>query len=439
MGNVDQRGFDDQPLAYLTGAEAARLLGVKRQTLYAYASRGLLRSVPQRAGGGRSRLYARADLELLRARRDARAGHGPVAASALRWGEPVLESAISDIAPSGPRYRGHSALDLCARGVAFESVAELLWTGTLPAPAARPRRAADARTSWPPVSVDLPVGALARLLPVGTHSLTALSVVLPLMASRDPGRFDASPAAELLRARTLVQRLAACVGLASGRRMPRLPKSAGVAATMAAALGAGRSARHRRAVDLALVLCADHELNPSTFAARVAASAGADLYACVGAGLATLSGPKHGGACDRVEALLAEVRLPSRAATVVHERARRGEEIPGFGHRLYPGGDPRAPPLLAMARRLGARRASVRAAFALAEAMTRAGREPPTLDLGLTALTAALRLPPGSAAALFAIGRCAGWIAHALEQRAAGYVLRPRARYVGPAATASSP
>src|SRR5439155_21588512 len=101
-----------------------------------------------------------------------------------------------------------------------------------------------------------------------------------------------------------------------------------------------------RALNRALVLSADHELNSSTFAGRVAASVGADVYACVAAALAAFSGPRHGGACDRIEALLAETGRPERAATAIEERRRRGELVPGFGHQLYPGGDPRTPPLL---------------------------------------------------------------------------------------------
>ena len=132
MSRIDQRGFDNQLRdGLVSAAEAVRLLGVKRATLYAYVSRGLVRSVPGESGQGRR--YARSDLLRLQARRDARSGHGPVAAAALRWGEPVLETAISDITVRGPRYAGHDAVELAARGVSFERTAELLWTSTLPA------------------------------------------------------------------------------------------------------------------------------------------------------------------------------------------------------------------------------------------------------------------------------------------------------------------
>jgi citrate synthase len=205
-----------------------------------------------------------------------------------------------------------------------------------------------------------------------------------------------------------------------------------VAAVLARSLGARERPEVLQALNSALVLIADHELNPSSFAARVAASAGADLYASVSAGLATLSGPHHGAFAQRVEALVVETGRPERAAVVVRERTRRGEGVPGFGHPLYSDGDPRATPLLEAAERLGPRSRKLRILLALIEAMRSAGRELPTIDVGMVGLTSALGLPPGSASAIYAIGRAAGWIGHILEQREAGYILRPRAHYVGP-------
>ena len=130
MRDVDQRGFDNQSSDYLSARAAADLLGIKLATLYAYASRGLVASVAGEAG--RARRYLRADLERLRARHDARAGHGAVAAGALRWGEPVLESALTAITDAGALYRGQSAVALAAADTAFERVSELLWTGAMP-------------------------------------------------------------------------------------------------------------------------------------------------------------------------------------------------------------------------------------------------------------------------------------------------------------------
>ncbi|MEW5849525.1 MAG: citrate synthase family protein [Myxococcota bacterium] len=414
MANVDQRS------ELLTAKQAAALLGVKLATLYAYTSRGLVRSTPGERG--RARRYARSDLEQLKARHDARSGHGPVAASALRWGEPVLESALTTMDTRGPIYRGHVASALAERGVSFESVAELLWTGQLPA-----------ATSWRADRAEFPVARVRALLGEASHPFTTLSLVVPALAAQDPARYVSTTEAELARARTLVLRMAASLvpGLDPARVGVAL--SAGsVARTVAVALGAKQGDDVERAINTALILCADHELNPSSFTARIAASSGADLYACVSAALATLSGPLHGGACDRVEALVAETQRPARAADVIHERTRRGEAVPGFGHRLYKHGDPRTPPLLEAARALGHRRGPLQTLLALVDAMRQTGHEAPTVDVGLVALCLALGLPPGSAAALFAVGRSAGWIAHVLEQRTAGFILRPRARYIGP-------
>lgn len=404
MINVDSTIHD--PL--LGACEAARLLGIKLATLYAYASRGLLESVP--SGRGRSRLYPRSAVERLRARRDARAGHGPVAAGALRWGEPVLDTAITAIGPGGPVYRGEPAVALAERGAPFEGVAELLWGCGLvdSGPWADDRRALAllGRVGRPPSVFD------------------ALAAVIPLAAWADSERVVATPARELARARSLIATSVSAVALALGR--PRPPPGP-VASRLAQAIGA--PARAARLVECALVLMADHELNASSFAARVAASTGADLYACVAAAVAALSGPRHGGEAARVQAAIAEARTPRGASGLVAGRVGRQEELPGFGHPLYPDGDPRAALLLGRARVLGASRLAVVDAFVGAAERLRGVR--PNVDVGLVAAARAASADPQAPAALFAIGRLAGWIAHAWEQRAAGHLLRPRARYVG--------
>jgi len=145
--------------------------------------------------------------------------------------------------------------------------------------------------------------------------------------------------------------------------------------------------------------------------------------------------------CDRVEGVIAQltgVRGKAPVARTINEWLARGEQLPGFGHPLYPAGDPRAALLLELAEAHGAASAPAKAAFALLEAMKRGGHPSPTLDAGLVTLCHCLELPAGSAASIFAIGRSAGWVAHALEQRAARYLLRPRARYVPSADTAET-
>ncbi|HKO47500.1 MAG TPA: citrate/2-methylcitrate synthase [Polyangiaceae bacterium] len=402
--------------AWLSSREASDRLEVKLATLYAYASRGLIRSLASEKQGQRARLYASDDVERLRARHAARSGHGPVAAAALRFGEPVLETRISDVGPDGPRYRGQLATDLCRASVSFERVAELLWTGILP----------DAAGS----AADLKCDA-AQLWPLlaGRAPLPKMALLLCALALADEDRHAASDSAEFARARALFHWLAQV----SRARAPRPGAGQRVAGTLLAARRVPQKTNLIDAVDRALVLCAEHELNASTFAARVAASAGADLYACLGAAVNTLSGSAHGGMCDSVEALIATIanaRGKARATRTVNEWLARGEQVPGFGHPLYAAGDPRGALLIEMAEAHGARSEPAKTAFALLEAMKRGGHPPPTLDAGLVTLCHCLELPAGSAASIFAVGRSAGWVAHALEQRHAGYLLRPRARYV---------
>jgi citrate synthase len=403
---------------WLSSREASARLGVKLETLYAYASRGLVTSLP--GDGRRGRLYATGDVERLRTRHVARSGHGPVAASALRFGEPVLETRISQVSAAGLYYRGHSAIALCRRDVGFERVAELLWSGVLPDPGASAKRPALA------LSCDA-----ARLWPLlkGTAALPKMSLLLSTLALSDDDRHGASDSAEHARARAVTRWLAR----APAPRPTQIDrKETRIAALLLRALNAPRSAENLTNVDRALVLSAEHELNASTFAARVAASAGADLYACLAAAVNTLSGSAHGGMCDRVEALIEAIGDKARAARTLREWLARGEQVPGFGHPLYPAGDPRGALLIELARDHGARTDTAHTAFALLDAMERGGHPAPTLDAGLVTLCHCLELPRGTAATIFALGRTAGWVAHALEQRAAGYVLRPRARYVGP-------
>ncbi len=398
-----------QSLASLSALEAARLLGVKPQTLYAYASRGLLR----RTGTGKRRRYLVEDLERLQLRQRARAGHGPVAAAALSFGQPVLDTRITDIDERGPRYRGHSALELAEQGRSFEAVAELLWSGEL----------LETAPLWQPFA-----GA-QRLRGAAPASLEALLLKLPSLTQLAAERHLRAREAELALGRHLIRTLAQ---LLTGPQPRRAPCS--IAQLLSVRCRGIDARRARAALDMALVLLADHELNASSFAARIAASTGAHLLACTQAALATLTGPRHGGACDRVEALLVEAEGLPQFSRVIEERSRRGEALPGFGHPLYPQGDPRAQPLLerahALSRSSPRARKRVEPALALARVMQRQGL-PATVDFGLVALTRALGMAPGSAALLFALGRSAGWVAHVLEQRSSEMVLRPRARYLG--------
>lgn len=385
------------PTATLSARESAALLGVKPATLYTYVSRGLLRSLP--ADNGRSRRYLRAEVERLRARSEAARGHGAAARGALGWGQPVVDTAVSTVGPEGPIYRGVPAARLLHRG--FEAACDQLWRPA-PPPGAWQQPVGARRCPGPPP--DRPIAQLCALV-------AERGLVLRWVEELD--------GTELTRAAARLIRSAACALGAT----PEGP----VAAALATGWGCAAAAAD---LDAALVWCADHELNASTFAARVAASTGAGLHAVVLAALATLSGPLHGGASRAVQSLFDAVSASGCAEELVAEWQRRAAPLPSLGHPLYPDGDPRAQDLLDRAAATGG--PGWAPVEALLDTLVAQGQPPPDLDFGLAALCRAWGLPDGAPRALFALGRMAGWVAHLQEQRAQDQLIRPRARYIGP-------
>jgi citrate synthase len=408
----------------LSADEAADLLGVKKTTLYTYASRGWIRTT----GEGRTRRYFLQDLRELKLRADAARGHSAAASGAMRFGPPILDTAVSSIEPDGPRYRGYSALELIDRGYPFESVATLLWTGELP----------EEPPPFLAESLGVDEQALMQLLPPPSPRYD-VEEILPLfvaaLRSADPLRHGLPEPAEQARARVTLRRMAAAVALGAAdgpARVQRALQAPTLAGALAEALGGPPEAAGP--LDRALCLCADHELNPSTFAARVAAGTGADRYAVLLAALSTWSGPRHGGASEPIERLVLEGRGSagrSAGARALAARFRLGEPVPGFGHRLYDRGDPRGTRLLAEAHALGSSDLRWLVLVEILEQMAELGHPPPNLDVGLVGLCFAAGLPEGAARATFAVGRVAGWLAHAWEQGRSGDLLRPRAEYVG--------
>jgi citrate synthase len=413
----------DTTTHFVTAEEAAAWLGVSRATLYAYVSRGLVRSEP--VSGSKARRYHRADVEALASRGR---GAGPKAsASALRFGEPLLESSVALIQGGRLYYRGYDAAAL-ARSQSFEAVAMLLWTGVL------------GGAGWVETAeIDVErLAACARLAAGGSPIERALA---GLMASgvRDDTRFARMREQVAVSGSRVLRTVVALMAPESRVAAVVAARSTAEAFWLAFSEDSSPEWTEIEALDGALVLCADHELNASTFAARVTASTGANLYAVVSAALAALSGPKHGGASDRVEAMLRELEREAGALdalpAAVAARFARGDGVVGYGHPLYPHGDPRFVELRRLCdavARSDAQRSALARVDAANETARRLGYGEPTLDVGLVALRAALGLPSGAAAALFAVGRTAGWIAHALEQSASEQLLRPRARYVGP-------
>jgi citrate synthase len=386
---------------WMRAADAAGALRVTRATLYAYVSRGFIRSQSM-PGSSRERGYSRDDVERLRRRTDERRDPDKAAAGALQWGVPILESSITLIDGRRLYYRGHDAVGL-ARSRSLEEVASLIWTGRF-----------DAALSAAPAGER----RLAARLPFVARAQSALAAA----AARDPLAFDTRPG----RVAACGWRILHLLARAVTRSRPEAPT---IDQSLARAWGVrGRGADLLRS---ALILCADHELNVSSFTARSVASAGSTPYAVVIAGLAALEGTRHGGASARVESMLVSVRRARDLRSAVAARLRRGERIDGFGHPLYPSGDPRAAMLIEGLGAMYATSAELAFVLAFAEAATSAVREEPNIDFALAALARVLGLPSGSPLALFAIGRAIGWIGHAIEQYATGQLIRPRAKYVG--------
>jgi citrate synthase len=391
---------------WMTSTEAARALGVRRPTLYAYVSRGLLRSQVM-SGESRARGYSREDVERLRRRSEAHRHPDKAAERALQWGVPILESEIALIDGTRLFYRGHNAAEL-ARSRSVQEVASLIWTGRF-----------DATFTAAPI--DLPAQSFGAA--EGLPFVACAQSVLARAASRDRLAFDLRPEQLPTTGWRILEVLTrAAVG-------PRAPSTVGIDRTLARAWHTGE--RGATVLRSALILCADHELNVSAFTARCVASAGSSLYAVVIAGLAALEGTRHGGASARVEAMLESLRLVRDLPSTLSDRLRRGEPVEGFGHPLYRLGDPRAFALLALLRAHYPKSPELAFVSAFRSAALSATGEPPTIDFALAALARVLRLPPGAPLTIFAIGRAIGWIGHALEQYATGQLIRPRARYTG--------
>ena len=410
---------------YASAAEAMKILNVRQQTLYAYVSRGWIRSVAQ--PGQKDKLYLRDDLTRVGMRSLARSGHGAVAASAMNWGEPIFPTSITEITEQGPRYRGHLAADLVRSGASFEAVAELLWTGEL-----------DTRAkAWP---VRRPSAELVRL----TETLTSLQardnvlesfalVVLLLGMRRGSVAERLSQGKTLPAAREIMQTVVACCGfVGAGHSYRPMQRGESVVTGLLHALAVPPTAENSEALRAMLILMADHELPPGTLGARVVASAGGTLHSCLASALCATSGVDIGRMYERVEDFLGQAQTKAALVKRAHKLHAQGQSVPGFDHPLYPKGDPRAAQLLAMvfARENPGR--DLRAISRFIDEMRASTGLLPRQELALVVMARALGLPRQATAALFVLGRLAGWVAHVQEQRASGTLLRPRAKFVKP-------
>lgn len=359
---------------------AVKTLGVRPQTLYAYVSRGRIEMMPDPADPRRS-LYRADDIADLTTRRARGRTTARIAASTIAWGEPVIATGISTVRHGRLIYRGKDAVASAATAT-LEETAALLWQST-------------ESITFPTAAVDVadPFCALA-----------ALAATSHPMLGRSTSRLQQDAA-------VAIGHLAASFGI-DGEPEP-LHQRVGRRWRLSAA-GA-------ECVRQALVLVADHELNSSTFATRVVASTGASVAASLLAGLGAVSGPRHVGVAGALLMLLNEAgRIGAKPAVAAW--LARGQQLPGFGHPLYPEGDVRAATLLggfAVDQLMEELR---HAAHAATGAL-------PNLCFALAAMTRSCRLPPRAPLALLTLGRSVGWAAHAIEQITTGELIRPRARY----------
>jgi citrate synthase len=427
---------------FLSAAEAARRLGVKPATLYAYVSRGVLSR--GKAADGRASLFNADEVERLARRGRPRRPAGVA--------DITVESAITEITGHSLRFRGLDATRLAVSRT-FEEVAELLWTGEL----------RSAREPWQARPAALAAGRAAQAaLPAGTLPLERLQVIVPAMAATDPLRLQLDTAAVLAAGRSIIAGMVDCMPSTAtsgpGTSGPGIsgPGISGAGISGAGISGPGISGPgisgpgqpvaerlwsrlcDRRAspalmhaMSAALVLLADHELAASTLAARAAASVRADPYAVVGTGLGAVSGALHGGASLGAETLMAAASGPDDVPRVVAELLRRGEKVPGFGHFVYRGGDPRAVVLLDLVRRAAPKSGPLAVADALVAEIRQKSLPEPNIDFAIATLARVAGMVRGGAEAIFAVARTAGWIAHALEAYAGPGPLRPRAIYTG--------
>lgn len=370
---------------WIDSQTACALLGVKPQTLYAYVSRGRVRTEADGLDARRS-VYARVDVEALALQNRRPRARAEVAEATIRWGDPVLPTAISEMREGMLWLRGRSLAD-CAETLTLEEMAAHL------------------------------CGVEPRACPKVGASMSGTSALGRLLGYLAQASADAAP----MQGRTATE----IAG--EGRQL--------LAGVVAALTGFGEEGPiHRRiakawnvgphAIDeirRSLVLLADHELNPSTFAVRVCASTGASLPAALLSGMATLSGPRHGGVASLARRAL-RAALDDRLNAFFASPEGKNPYGFGYGHPLYPEGDPRARLILERLPTSGSVHTGVK------RIRNRLGLEP-NVDCALAALTETYALPDDAAFAIFAIGRMTGWTAHAIEQASSQEIIRPRARF----------
>ncbi len=376
-------------LDWMDRASACSRLGIRPQTLYAYVSRGLIRAQADPVDRRRS-LYSAGDVDALAAQHKRPRARAKVAEGAMRWGDPVLKTKISHVA-DGCLWFGAKRADTCATEMTLEQVAAH--------------------------HCDVPrFDTNPRSPRVGQGGLSAALAYLAQEASTVAQTSDSNRMA-------LADEGARLLSGICDQWLAKEHKGA-----IHERLATHWDVRDPDLIRRALVLLSDHELNPSSFAVRVCASTGASLAASLLSGLATLTGPRHGGVYELASGVLDAARAGTK--TLDRYLIKHAIDDPytcGYGHPLYPKGDPRAVHILSNIAKSTAYSADFEALNHVADHFG----APPNIDAALAMMTHLLNLPKDAGFVLFALGRMAGWIAHAIEQRENPFLIRPRADYIG--------
>ena len=405
----------------MTSREAARRLGIKVETLYAYVSRGILES--QVSGDGRTSMFDPRAIEALARRGRPRQSSRSTSLSML------IETNLTTLAPSGVRYRGVPASEL-AMTRRFEDVADFLWLGEL----------RSTRDAWTGEIVRIDPG-----LPLGD----SLRVIAATAAARLPRTASFAAPDVAVVGRRLVATITDSLPLAGDGRAPRLTlpddeSSTPIRSTIAGRLWARLSPRRPApgmlaVVNAAMVLLADHDLAASTFGVRVAASTRADPGAVVTAGLGVLSGPLHGSA-SRIAREMFDRAADVGALRAVSEILSAGRRIPGFGHSVYLDVDPRATVLLDLLRHAAGRTRAMDIVEDVLAAVNARIDQHANVDFSLGAMSMIADMPPDGGEVIMSVARIAGWLAHAIEEYTeAPLRFRPRASYIGAPPVGGSP
>jgi citrate synthase len=403
----------------MTSRQASRRLGIKIETLYAYVSRGIVHSQP--SADGRTSTFDPREIEALARRGRPRQSSRSTSLSML------IETRLTSLSATGVRYRGLLSADLALTHT-FEDVAELLWLGRL----------GTSREPWAGTAFEAEHG-----LGLGD----SLRVTAARAAAHLPRATTFAAADVAVVGRRLIATLTDSLPIAGDGRVPRLvlptdaisggsTASAPLRSTIAGRVWTRLSPRRPSSgmlavVNAALVLMADHDLATSTFAVRVAASTRADPGAVVNAGLGVLSGPLHGSAstiCRRMLDRAVEVGATRSVAEILAS----GQHIPGFGHSVYVGVDPRAALLLDLLHRCSGRNRAIDIADDVHTAVVERIDQQANVDFALATLTMATGMPLDGGEVIMSIARVAGWLAHAIEEYdETALRFRPRASYIG--------